>query len=142
MGKRDYKRPKVGIGVIVLKRGKILLHKRKNSGGNGTWAFPGGHLEFNETIEACAKREAMEEAGIKIKNLRYGPYTNDINKKENTHYITLFVIAEYQSGKVEVREPGRCERWEWFSWNNLPSPLFLPLKNLLKQNFNPFSKDN
>jgi 8-oxo-dGTP diphosphatase len=37
-------------------------------------------------------------------------------------------------------EPEKLEKWEWFKWENLPSPLFLPIKNLKKQNFYPFSE--
>jgi 8-oxo-dGTP diphosphatase len=36
-------RPKVGVGVCIVKDNKVLLGKRKNSHGDGTWAFPGGH---------------------------------------------------------------------------------------------------
>jgi len=130
--------PKVGVGVIIIKDNKILFAQRKNSHGEDTWSVPGGHLEFNETIEECAKREVFEEAGIEIKNLKIGPFTNDIFKKEGKHYITIYVIADYNSGKVEVKEPDRMVEWNWFSWNNLPKPLFKPIENLLKQNFNPF----
>jgi 8-oxo-dGTP diphosphatase len=42
----EEKRPKVGVGIIVLQEGKVLLGKRKNSHGEGTWAFGGGHLEW------------------------------------------------------------------------------------------------
>jgi len=140
MNKKDYKRPNVGVGAIILKGNKVLLYKRKNAHGDGTWSFPGGHLEFNESIEDCAKREVMEESGIKIKNVKLGPYTNDVFKKEDKHYVTIYAIAEYQSGDAEIKEPEKCERWNWFTWENLPSPLFLPLKNLLKQNFSPFKK--
>ena len=62
-------RPKVGVGVIIIKDGKVLLGKRKNAHGEGSWSFPGGHLEFNEELFDCAKREVLEETGIKIKNL-------------------------------------------------------------------------
>ena len=129
------KRPLVGIAVIVLKGNRILLGKRKNSHGTGTWALPGGHLEFNESIEACAAREVLEETGIRIKNLRHGPHTNDIFKKEGKHYVTLFVVADHDSGTPVVKEPRKCEKWEWFEWPPDVQPLFLPLKNLLKQNF-------
>ncbi len=132
------KRPLVGIGVIIVKNNKVLLGKRKAPHGNGTWCFPGGHLEYKESIEDCARRETMEEAGIKIDNLKLGPYTNDIYPKADTHYITLFVIAEPESGEVKVMEPEKCEQWEWFEWDNMPQPLFFPIQNLLKQNFNPF----
>ncbi len=129
-------RPFVGVAVIIKKNEKVLLGKRKNAHGAGTWALPGGHLEFNETIENCAEREVYEETGLYIKNIRYGAYTNDIFTEEQKHYITLFVTAEYSHGDCKVKEPHKCEQWEWFPWNDLPKPRFLPLENLLKQGFN------
>ncbi len=134
------KLPNVGVGVIIKRDGKILLGKRKNAHGDGSWSFPGGHLEFNEDPKDCAEREVMEEVGINIKNMKTGPYTNDVFKKENKHYITLYILAELDSGEPEVLEPDKCERWEWFSWNNLPSPLFIPIQNLLKQGYDPFKE--
>lgn len=131
-------RPKVGVGVIVTRDQKVLLGKRRNAHGDGTWSFPGGHLEFGEEPEDCAIRETLEETGIRIKNLRRSAYTNDIFRKENKHYITLYIISEYDSGTVKIMEPEKCERWEWFDWDNLPEPLFLPIENLLKDKFNPF----
>jgi 8-oxo-dGTP diphosphatase len=130
-------RPKVGVGVIVLKDRKVLLGKRKNAHGDGTWSFPGGHLEFGESVEACAMRETEEETGIAIKNIRQGTFTNDVFEKEGKHYITLFMLAEHASGVPEVCEPEKCERWEWFAWDKLPSPLFLPIQNLIKQGYKP-----
>ena len=133
-------RPKVGLGVIVKKHNQILLGKRKGAHGESTWSFPGGHLESGESLEACAIREVKEETGIKIKNLQTGPFTNDIFKQEDKHYVTLFLLADYDSGNVKIMEPEKCEKWTWFEWNKLPKPLFLPIKNLLKQNFNPFKQ--
>jgi 8-oxo-dGTP diphosphatase len=130
-------RPLIGVAAIVLKDNKVLLGKRKNAHGAGTWAFPGGHLEYKESIEACAKREVFEETGIHIKNIRYGTFTNDIFREDQKHYVTLFVISEYDAGDLELKEPEKCEKWDWFLWNELPEPKFLPLKNLLKQTFTP-----
>ncbi len=135
----ESKMPLVGVGVIVIKEDKVLLGKRKNTHGEGTWSFPGGHLKFNEGVEDCARREVWEEVGISIMNLRYATFTNDIFHQEGKHYVTLFVVCNYQSGEVSVREPHKCEKWDWFEWDDLPQPLFLPIQNLLKQNFNPFS---
>jgi 8-oxo-dGTP diphosphatase len=137
----EKERPKIGVGVCVIKDGKVLLGKRKNAHGEGAWCFPGGHLEFNENIEDCARREVLEETDLSIKNLRFGPYTNDIFKKENTHYVTLFVIADYDSGELKIMEPEKCEKWDWFEWNKLPEPLFIPNQNLLKLNYNPFEEN-
>lgn len=128
-------RPKVGVGVIVIKDGKVLLGKRRNAHGEGDWSFPGGHLEFNESWEDCASRETFEETGIAIKNIRFGTATNDIFPAEEKHYITIFMLSDYDSGEVKVMEPEKCEKWEWFHWDQLPKPLFIPIKNLLKKNF-------
>lgn len=131
--------PKVGVAAIIVKNSNVLLGKRKGSHGQGAWAFPGGHLEFNETWEDCVNREVAEEAGITVKNIRFAAATNDIFEKEGKHYITLFMRADYKSGMTRVMEPEKCEQWQWFSWDNLPEPLFLTIQLLLKQNYNPFT---
>ncbi len=125
-------RPAVGVGVVVIKDDKILLGLRRNSHGRGTWSFPGGHLEFNEAIEDCARREVLEEVGIKIRNLRFGPFTNKVFPEEQKHYVTVFVVADYAGGTVEAREPEKDENWSWYSWSKLPQPLFEPIKALLR----------
>ena len=61
--------PKVGVGVMIIKNGKVLFHKRKGSHGDGEYAWPGGHLEYMESFEDCVRREVYEEAGIEIKNI-------------------------------------------------------------------------
>ncbi|MFH1780289.1 MAG: NUDIX hydrolase [Candidatus Micrarchaeota archaeon] len=127
--------PRVGVGVIVVKDGLVLLGKRKSKHGEGYWSFAGGHLEFMEKVEDCAVREVREEAGIEVKNVRLGPFTNDFFP--DSHYVTLFVVCDYASGDVKVMEPEKCSEWHWFSWSELPKPLFLPIENLLKQEFTP-----
>jgi len=134
------KRPKIGVGVIVIKENKVLLGKRLNSHGKGTWSFLGGHLEFNETPEDCARREAMEEANIRIKNVKFATITNDIFSPERKHYITIFMKSEYDSGGVKIKEPDKFQEIGWFEWNNLPKPLFLPIQNLFKQGYDPFGE--
>ena len=94
------KRPQVGIGVMVVKDNKVLLGKRKNSHGDGTWCFPGGHLEYKESWEECARRETLEETDLKIKNLKFGIATNDIFEKEDKHYITIIITSEYEIKKI------------------------------------------
>jgi 8-oxo-dGTP diphosphatase len=73
----ETKRPLVGIGAAIIKEGKVLLGKRIAKHGSGTWCFPGGHLDFMESFEECARRETREEAGIEIENIRVGLVTND-----------------------------------------------------------------
>ncbi|KEQ16250.1 nucleotide triphosphate diphosphatase NUDT15 [Endozoicomonas numazuensis] len=131
--------PKIGVAVIVIRDSKILLGRRINSHGQGQWAFPGGHLEFGESPEECGIREVMEETGLNINQLRTGPYTNDVFITEGKHYITLFMIAESSSGIPQVKEPEKCLEWEWFEWDHLPAPLFLPIVHLKELGYHPVS---
>jgi len=133
--------PKVGMAIILIKDGKVLLGKRKGSHGDGDWSFPGGHLEFFEGFKDCLLRELKEETGLIAEFIDNNPVyvTNDFFKDENKHYITLFMRAKYVSGEPENKEPDKCEGWEWFEWSSLPDNLFLPIKNLIKQGFNPLN---
>ena len=117
---------------MVWNGDRLLLGKRINTHGENSWQFPGGHLEFGETVEHCARREVMEEAGISIRDVRPGGYTNDVFIDADKHYVTLFVISEYDSGEPAVMEPDKCDQWQWFRWDDLPQPLFLPIRNFLK----------
>src|SRR4030065_402019 len=98
----EYKKPRVGVGVIILKDNKILLGKRHEDPekadsllhGEGTWTLPGGKLDFGEALEDCAFREANEETGIEINKdkLKLISVTNDI--VHDAHFITLGFLAE------------------------------------------------
>lgn len=133
----EAKRPKVGLGVCLVKNGKVLLGKRLNAHGEGSWGFPGGHLEFGESFAGCAKREVKEETGLEIKTIQFVTCTNDVFLKEDKHYITIYVQAQWIVGKPQVLEPDKMITWQWFAWDNLPSPLFLPIQNLLKTGYRP-----
>jgi len=130
-------RPDIGIGVCIINDGKVLLGKRKNSHGDGSWSFPGGHLEMYETWEGCAEREVLEETNLRIKKIKFASVTNDIFPEEEKHYITIFLIADYYSGELKTMEPEKCTDWGWFRWDNLPQPLFRPIINLIRQGFDP-----
>src|SRR5689334_13966733 len=82
------KRPMVGVSVLVTKGNQVLLLKRQGSHGSGTWASPGGHLEYGETPEECGVRETLEEVGLEISELTFKAITNDIFASEGKHYIT------------------------------------------------------
>ncbi|WP_312464265.1 nucleotide triphosphate diphosphatase NUDT15, partial [Pantoea endophytica] len=81
--------PQVGIGVLVFRDGKLLLGQRKGSHGAGDWSAPGGHLEFGESPEACARREVLEETGLQLGKLQNGAFVSDVFPEVNKHYITL-----------------------------------------------------
>ena len=104
--------PLVGIGVLVLRDGKTLLHKRKRAHGAGEYASPGGHLEYMEGFEECARREVREESGIEIANVRF-QYLSNITVWEPRHYVHIGLAADWKSGEPQVLEPEKCESWGW-----------------------------
>lgn len=125
--------PRVGVGCIVQQKGKLLLGERKGSLAEGYWGFPGGHLEFGETVEDCATRELLEETGLKPTSIRLGPWVENFIKNTQKHYITIFVFIDDFIGKPQRLEPHKCLGWEWFDLNSLPEPLFSPIPSLLEK---------
>lgn len=126
----------VGVGVIVVRDGLVLLGKRTGSHGAGTWALPGGHLEFGESVAECAAREVLEETGLVVHDFAPAPYTSDVFASENKHYVTLFVTT-HCNGEPAICEPEKCLEWGWFRWSDLPEPLFPPLATLRSTGFVP-----
>lgn len=119
-------RPKVGIGIMIMKEGKVLLQlRKKTSHGEGEYSFPGGHLEYMEAVEECARRETLEEAGIEIDNVRLLLVYN-MKSYPPLHFLGLNMIADWKSGEPAVCEPDKTVSWGWFDLNNLPSPMFDP----------------
>ena len=108
---------------MILKDDKVLLCRRKGSHGAGEYAFPGGHLEYMESFEDCAKRETLEETGLTIKNVRFNCVSN-VTSYPPKHYVHIGLVADWESGEPQVLEPDKRENWEWCDINNLPSPLF------------------
>lgn len=132
--------PRVGIAVIVRNdKGHILLGLRKGSHGSGTWAPPGGHLEFGETIIACAHRELAEETNLELHDPILCALTEDVFENSTKHYVTLFVQGSY-TGHLINKEPDRCELWRWFNMHELPTPLFSPFQQFIAQSSIKYSQ--
>jgi 8-oxo-dGTP diphosphatase len=128
-------RPGVGIGVFIVRNHKFLMIKRRGAHGSGTWSVPGGWMEYSESFEQTAMREAKEEVGVKIKNVKVVGVTNSIFKEEKIHSITVWVVGEMKDGKPKIMEPEKISALEWTDLDSLPSPLFLPWEELLKSEF-------
>ncbi len=121
----------IGVGVIIKRGEQVLLLHRHGAHGAGTWSPPGGHLDFGETPEDCARRETREETGLEVLDLRYLCLTNDIFALEGKHYITIWMEGRCDEGEAVVNAPEEASEVGWFQWGRLPQPLFLPLENLL-----------
>lgn len=115
--------PKVGVGVMIVKNGSVLLGQRKGSHGEGEYAFPGGHLEYMESFEQCARRETLEECGIEIGRIRF-QFVANVQTYAPQHYVHIGLLADWQNGMPEVLEPEASGSWEWYDLAKLPQPLF------------------
>jgi 8-oxo-dGTP diphosphatase len=133
MSTTETQQPRIGVGVMVIKEGRVLVCQRMNGPHKGCWQFPGGKLEWYESVEDCAIRETKEESGVDIADVTPLGYTNDIFKDESKHYVTLFVVARYVGGVPTATEPEKCANWRWVSWEEFPEPKFLPIVHLEEQ---------
>ena len=129
--------PKVGVAIIITKNNQVLLMKRKGIHGHGTWSTPGGHLEFGETPEQGAAREAIEEVGLDVVDIRFRAVTNDLFEETGKHYITIWMEGIATSNDPTIAAEAEVAEIGWFAWDSLPSPLFLPLDNLITTNSYP-----
>ena len=129
--------PRIGVAIIISKDDQVLLMKRKGLHGIGTWSTPGGHLDFGETPEQCAAREAKEEVGLDVVDIRFRAVTNDLFETTGRHYITIWMAGESILGEPTIAAEDEVEEIGWYAWDALPKPLFLPLENLLKENSYP-----
>lgn len=134
----EKKKVGVGFGVMVLKEGKLLLGHRhvdpeKASSlmnGAGSWTMPGGKLDFGETFEEGARREMLEETGMKLEESELICVNQDII--ETAHFITMGLMAKKFFGEPKVMEPDEITEWKWFDLDNLPDPIFAPSAKVLE----------
>lgn len=128
-------RPRVGVGIMIENElGEVLIGLRKSSHGAGEWAFPGGHLEFGETIFETAKREVEEETGLCVEECELVSVADERRYlvSHGKHYLNLGVKAVYKGGEPRVMEPESFVCWKWFAQSDLPTPLFEATQLILK----------
>lgn len=115
--------PRIGVGVTVLTPNGYVFLKRQGSHGAGEWSFPGGHLEYGETVATCARREVMEELGVHLHDVSKWPvFTEDFFP--NKHYITLYMYG-YTQDIPKIMEPDKATDLIIVpNFGKLPMPIF------------------
>jgi 8-oxo-dGTP diphosphatase len=118
-------RPIVGIGLMIVRDGKILMSRRTGSHGDGEFGWVGGKMEMHESFRETVMRELAEEAGkdIKVKNIRFLCLTN-VRQYWPQHYIDIGMVADWVSGEARQNEPNKMGPWQWYDIDKLPAPLF------------------
>ena len=127
MSAQQDKRPLVGVGVVFIRRGRVFLARRRGSHGAAAWASAGGHLEYGETPEQCARREAAEELGVTVGELRILCISNIL--AYDRHYVDIEFLGDIGAQEpVPVAADGSFGECGWFALDALPQPLFEPMR--------------
>jgi len=124
----------VGAGVALFdKQNRMLLQKRKDS---QTWALHGGFMEMGETTEDTARREVLEETGLKVGNLElYKVWTEDVKTLANgdqVQIVNITYLSNDISGELKAQETEVLEL-KFFELDDLPSDLFKPHASLIHE---------
>lgn len=122
---KDY----IGVGVgaaIINTQGKVFITKRGTQAKNerGKWEFPGGSIQFGETLKDALKREIKEEHGIEIEIGDLLGICDHIIPQEKQHWLAPVYICTIDEGTPVICEPKKCSEIGWFT---LEEAVALPL---------------
>jgi 8-oxo-dGTP diphosphatase len=115
---REYPdRPLVGVGAIIVDRGRVAMIKRGKAPLLGEWSIPGGMLELGETLRKGAEREALEETGLVVRATEllgvFDRVVPDEDKRTLYHYVLIDFLCERISG--DLRAAGDAAEARWFT---------------------------
>ena len=107
--------PKIGALAVVVHQRQVLLVQRSKQPDEGLWGFPGGHVEWGETVFQAAARELLEETGIAAQPQAFldnlDLLLRDASGAVQAHYLLVGVACEYQSGAPVAGDDARDARW-------------------------------
>ena len=114
--KRDYPdRPIVGVGAVIIERGRALLVRRGTPPLQGEWSIPGGVVELGETLREAAAREAKEETGLEVEAGEVleivDRIIHDPERKVQYHYVLVDFLCRRISGEAKAGADARDIRW-------------------------------
>jgi 8-oxo-dGTP diphosphatase len=123
--------PGVGVGLAILRDGKLLLYKRMRPPEVGFWNIVGGKVDVLEPSAKAAAREAEEETGLSIGKIEFVSVTEQIVAADGQHWISLLYKTEDVTGEAQLTEPDKLSDFGWFPLNDLPEPLSAFTKAIL-----------
>ncbi|MBI4964139.1 MAG: NUDIX hydrolase [Desulfomonile tiedjei] len=114
----QYRNPLPTTDIIIRVAGGIVLINRKNPPYG--WAIPGGFIDYGESAEAAAVREAMEETSLAVTDLELVGVYSDPHRDPRHHTLTVVFTARCEG---VPRAADDALELGVFTQNNLPSPL-------------------
>jgi len=108
-------RPIAATIAAVFHDQKILLVRRANPPDAGCWGFPGGKIEFGETIKEAAVRELLEETGVRAEAHRVFTSVDVFDRDDEgglrRHFVLIAVLCKWQSGVPVAGDDALEARW-------------------------------
>src|SRR3954447_24767403 len=93
-------RPQLAVSAAIFREGKVLLVRRARSPGKGLYSFPGGRVEFGETLHAALHREVDEETALEIEIVGLSGWREVVpSKPGHSHYVILSFAARWIAGE-------------------------------------------
>jgi len=124
--------PRVGVGVLLTDdHGRVLLTLRRHPPEAGCWSIVGGKVDFLETLENCAIREAREEAGVEIAIVRLLCVTDHCLPQESQHWVSPAYLGRIVGGTARNCEPHKTREVTWFALRDLPPNLTMTARNAI-----------
>ena len=121
--RRYPKRPLVGVGALIFRRGRILMAQRGKDPLKGWWSLPGGALELGESLESAVCREVLEETGLEVVPVKmfevFERIMRDAAGKPEYHYILIDYICRVTGGKLFPGDD--VSAVDWVRRRDLPS---------------------
>ena len=115
---KEYRNPFPTVEIIITVDGNIVLIERENEPHG--WALPGGFVDYGETLEAAAVREAKEETGLDLANLKQFRAYSDPDRDPRQHNISIVFTAE---GIGQLMAGDDAAGAKLFPVNDLPKNL-------------------
>jgi 8-oxo-dGTP diphosphatase len=103
----------VGVGAIIVNsKGQLFLSQRGPMAKNerGRWEFPGGSVEFGETLAQALSREMREEYGVDIQVGELLDVVDHILVDEQQHWVSPTYLCRIIAGTLQIKEPGKCSQ--------------------------------
>jgi len=125
-----YRNPFPTVDIIIEVGGGIVLIARKNPPHG--WAIPGGFLDWGESVEACALREAREETGLVVKLEELFYVYSDPARDPRHHTVTTVFIASARGTPVAADDAAKAGI---FTAETLPAPLAFDHGQILEDYF-------
>jgi len=123
--------PGLGVGLAILRDGKLLLCKRMKAPEAGHWNIVGGKVDHMERAEIAARREAEEETGLTLGAIRYLGMTEQLIEADRQHWVSLLYVTDDTTGEPQLTEPDKLSEIGWFDLDDLPQPLSVFTRTVL-----------